>query len=217
MPVSAAAADEDGAPLLGSAKATERGLESFRGTVKKAETITPNGVIGRVVPADPRRKIILDVSADGITVHDLGEKAQERAKNHTGTIRGMIVPMDFIAAWDPRVDERRITIILSKDMSKYKRLVLHDINAEGVAAALQRCATMRAEALAEELAQLRMEQQERASRRSSYRGLSFTRARSIVGGASMLSSLGSSVFGLRRASSESFESVDDIGRDQLGV
>ena len=216
----AATAEEADAPLLGSARASQRGLESFRGTVKKAETITPNGVIGRVVPADHRRKIILDVSADGITVHDLGEKAQERARTQTGTIRGMIVPMDFIAAWDPKVAERRIIIILSKDMSKFKRLVLHDIDAEGVAAALQQCAMMRAEVLAEEIAQLRQDQEDRAVRRSSSRSstsrFSLSRARSILGGSSMLSSLDRAT-----SKSEAFEGIDDITRAEaeaeLGV
>ena len=91
-------------------------LESFRGVLQKRESVT-EGIVGklrtlvpRTVPAVKRRPILLDVSAEGITVHDLGEKAYEESVT-SGKVRGirgkMRAPVPYTPAPVPPANDRR--------------------------------------------------------------------------------------------------------------
>ena len=124
-------------------------IQSFRGVLRKAETITDEGILGRCVPADPRRPVILDVSMEGLVLHDLGAEARELAAGK-GSIRGIEIPLEFVTGWIVDAATQRVTLVLSKDMETFKRLKLFEIDAKAVEAALLKFGQQRASYMEDE-------------------------------------------------------------------
>ena len=160
-------------------------LESFRGVLQKRESVT-EGIVGklrtlvpRTVPAVKRRPILLDVSAEGITVHDLGEKAYEESVT-SGKVRGITVPLEFITGWQGDETRSKVMLVLSKDPSTgpFNRLTLHSIDAAGVVAALKRFSRERAASMEVELTRQQSLRALRASGLSRLGSFFSTRSRS---------------------------------------
>lgn len=196
-------------------------LASFRGAVHKRESVT-QGVIGkmntlvpRTVPEVVRRPVILEVSEEGVSVHDIGEKAMERSVT-SGKVHAVRVPLEYITGWQCDESRRKVVLVLSKDhISTFARLRVQEIDAGGVRRALEQHGRAHAAKMAAELVlqregaeERRMQQQSRLSQRP-MRG-SIGIRRSVA--PSRISRLGS-LFSVRRSSNaaqhSSFESIDE--------